>query len=154
MSDVINPSVAAVMEEIRVREQEIAALREALAVLQSDRQPLVHLTIGHGGQFAISNVFQPVGGNGEGTNHVGVGLAVPPSSPPVATFIVNNGLSSRESTARVLQLFDRRRPRSIDEVAGLAGVTTRHIAVGVLTRHGYLKAKGNGYVRTAKVYTP
>lgn len=144
MSDVTNPSVAAVMEEIRVREQEIAALREALAVLQSDRQPLVHLTMGGNGQFAISNVFRPVGGNGEGTAHVGLAVATP-AAP---------GLTSRESTARVLQLFDRRRARSIDEVAGLAGVSTRHIAVGVLIRHGYLKKKRDGFVRTGKPYTP
>lgn len=142
MSDVmnLNPSIAAVTEEIRLREQELEALRAALIVLQSDRQPLVHLTTGHNGQFAISNVFPSVNGNG----------AEDVALPDVSAASAN----SRTSTARLLKLFDRRRARSLEDVAARAGVTTRHIAVGVLTRHGYLKSKGDGYVRTAKVYTP
>lgn len=142
MSDVMNSSAIAVSEEIRQREHELEALRAALVVLQSDRQPLVHLTTGGDGQFAISNVFvHKTNGNGE--------VVLTPAPSAAAAPAVN----SRVSTARLLKLFDRRHARSIEDVAARAGVSTRHIAVGVLTRHGYLKKKGDGYVRTAKDYT-
>jgi hypothetical protein len=147
MSDV-NPSIAAVTEEIRVREQELEALRTALTVLQSDRQPLVHITTGRAGEFAISNVFHPPG---DAVANNGGGSVAPADVPSPRKA---PRLSSRDSTARLLGYFDRQNPRSLEDVATRAGVSTRHIASGVLMRHGYLKKKGSGYVRTAKVYEP
>jgi hypothetical protein len=147
MSDV-NPSIAAVTEEIRVREQELEALRAALTVLQSDRQPLVQILTGRDGQFAVNHVFQ---NNGDDRSVIVMPDTVAPADVPSRKAL---GLSSRESTARLLGYFDRQNPRSLEEVATRAGVSTRHIAIGVLMRHGYLKKKGSGYVRTAKVYEP
>jgi len=160
MSDV-NPSIAAVTEEIRAREQELEALRAALAVLQSDRQPLVHITTGNSGQLAISNIFvhHP---NGNEADAAAVALefiqrgqraqaAVDQALPARKK---KSAHESRASTAHLLTHFDRKQARSIEDVATRAGVSTREIAIGVLKRHGYLKKKGDGYVRTAKVYTP
>jgi len=141
MSDVI----AAMTEEIRVREQELETLRNALTMLQSDRQRLVQIVTGRDGRLAISNVFQPPADNGNDESIL---------ADAVAALDPKKGNSSRESTARLLTYFDRRIPRSLEQVAKLADISTRRIAIGVLTKHGYLKAKGDGYVRTAKEYTP
>lgn len=53
-------------------------------------------------------------------------------------------LKRRTATATFLSHFDAETPRE-----GGAGR-----GVGTLIRHGYLKKKGDGYIRTAKVYEP
>jgi hypothetical protein len=135
-------SVAALQEEIRVREQELETLRKALEVLQSDRQPQVHIARGRNGQLAISNVFA----SSNGTVEVTAVEETPSAAMSMA--------SRRQRTASMLEFFDRKTPRSIEEVAKEVGISTRHIAAGALTHRGYLKKKGDGYVRTAKVFTP
>lgn len=136
-----NPSIAAVTREIEIRTQELEALKNALTVLQSDRQSHVHIVAGRDGQFAISNIFTPPNGHGA----VEITAVQEPAAAPEE--------NPRERTARLLKLFDRRTSRSLEDVAAEAKLATRNIAVGILMKHGYLKAKGKGYVRTAKTYT-
>lgn len=51
----------------------------------------------------------------------------------------------RQLTAELLATFDREDPHTL---------TDRPHRVGVLVQHGYLKAKGDGHVRTAKPFEP
>lgn len=50
----------------------------------------------------------------------------------------------RKRTAALLDSLDREEPRHIENPR----------RVSVLLQHGYIKSKGNGYVRTAKTFTP
>ena len=135
-----NPSRDAVAQEIAVREKELETLREALKVLDSKRESHVHIMAGQQGQLAISNIFVPPNGHG--------------AVSITAVQEADKDESPRHGTARILALFDRRGSKSLEEVATAAGVPTRRIAIGVLMKHGYLRKKGHGYVRTAKAYTP
>jgi len=58
--------------------------------------------------------------------------------------------TKREATLRFLAGFDRTDAKSIADVVASTGDNS---AVGPLVTHGYLKAKGDGYVRTAKEFT-
>jgi len=55
-------------------------------------------------------------------------------------------------TAAKLALFDRRVPVSTADLRKVAGGGVQQIGLGVLVRHGYLKKKRGGYIRTAKPY--
>jgi hypothetical protein len=138
-----NPAVAALEEEIRIRELELTHLRGALEVLKSDRQPVVHVAVGSKGQLAISNVF--VHPNGHGA--VELAVEEPPTERPSAA-------SRRARTASILGFFDRKTARTIQDVAAEVGISSSRIAAGALTHRGYLKKKGDGYVRTAKEFIP
>lgn len=52
----------------------------------------------------------------------------------------------RKFTEKFLAKFDTTEPRMVE---GL-----KQGGAGTLVRHGYLKAKGDGYIRTAKEFTP
>lgn len=84
-------------------------------------------------------VHVPVNGNGSASE---------------ATVAPSRRNTSRSATAQILAQFDRRQVRTLEEAAGAAKVSTRQIALGVLIRHGYLKRKGDGLIRTAKVFKP
>jgi len=51
----------------------------------------------------------------------------------------------RQATAELLAQFDRKTPHRPDGNLGRLGI-------GMAIRHGYLKKKGDGYVRTAKAF--
>jgi hypothetical protein len=52
--------------------------------------------------------------------------------------------STRQQAAQLLARFDLKEPRSAGE---------GKMQIGALTRHGYLRKKGDGYVRTTKAFT-
>jgi hypothetical protein len=64
--------------------------------------------------------------------------------------VVQEKASAPTSTAAKLALFDHKVPRSPKDLRNQGFVTD--IAVGPLVYHGYLRKKGDGYIRTAKQY--
>jgi len=126
MSD-SNPSALSLQAEIHQREEELTALRVAFGILQKNTN--------NGGAAAVTpgppaSTLEPP----------------PPGKRKTPTAV------SRASTKRLLGFFDRRRARSLEQVATRAKVSPRHIAVGVLLKHAYLKRKGEGFVRTSKEF--
>lgn len=61
-------------------------------------------------------------------------------------------LAQRERTAKVLDAFDVKRPRSAAEVQQALGIDSRTMGIAPLLHHRYLKKKRGGLVRTAKTY--
>ncbi len=55
----------------------------------------------------------------------------------------------RQYSAELLTRFDRTEPRGSTVLSG-----TDVVKIGPLTRRGYLKRKGDGWVRTSKEYVP
>lgn len=149
-----NPSVAAVMAEIETRMKELDALRAALRVLQ-DNRPRKFEVVMNNGMTAVTQTYDPaelipagtLGDNGNAT----IATFAPPSPLDITQSKRNR---ARETTSRVLDAFDRKEMRTLEEAAERSHVPTRNVAVGVLIRHGYLKRKGLGFLRTAKPYTP
>jgi len=70
---------------------------------------------------------------------------VPLDTPPAAP---GAPMSRAVDTAAVLALFHRHRPIRNGELGG------NQNRIAVLVRHGYIKRKGDGYVRTAKEWKP
>jgi len=77
------------------------------------------------------------------------GMTVKPASPrearpkAKARGISRERVERRTATAAILELFDREEPRRAPvKVPGL----------GALVRRGYLKQRGDGYIRTAKPF--
>jgi hypothetical protein len=156
MTEIANSTLAKLAEEIRVRETELVALRTAFDVLQSDRDPHVRVMVTTTGQISITNVFDANGAlaagdiinvgadNGNG-NHGDSNVA-----PDTTAWESIAPLSSRQRSAELLKKFSRRRPRDAASAAAAMGIDNVATAgLGMLVRHGYLKRKGTGYVRTA-----
>ena len=132
--------VAAAIREIHAQ---LAPLQTALDILNG-RSAATNVSVRvvaatpNGPAQTEVTVEVPMNGNGQST----VPTPVPP--PPQ---------TSRQRTARMLEAFDRRSPRTAADIANELGLTVRDMAIGVLLRHGYLKAKKDGYVRTKKEFT-
>jgi hypothetical protein len=60
--------------------------------------------------------------------------------------------AQRARVAGVLAAFSTDTPRPLAEVAQAQGVRAIQLGIGALVRRRYLRAKGDGYVRTAKPY--
>lgn len=122
--------VIALSQEIARREKELAVLKAARDLMMLDT---AEMTVTVSGGDSASN------GDGKGNGHVSHVQATPT-------------LTGRERTARLLEEFDRREVASLEAAAARAGIMTRNAGIGVLVRHGYLKRKGGGYVRTGKAF--
>lgn len=131
--------VAAAIREIHAQ---LAPLQTALDILNGRSIAtnvsvrVVAATPNEAAQTEVT-VQVPMNGNGQGTAPAPV---LPPQTP-------------RQRTARMLEAFDRRSPRVVEDIAKDLGITVRDMAIGVLMRHGYLKRKGVGLVRTKKEFT-
>jgi len=110
--------------EIDRREKELAVLRAA--------RDLLSLSEGASVTVAVAS---------ESSNSNGNGASAP-----------SKRNSGREGTARLLKQFDRKEVATIEAAAHRAGMTVRQAGIGVLVRHGYLRPKRGGYVRTAKEF--
>lgn len=84
--------------------------------------------------------------NGAGPDHVApepTGVLGEPALPP----------TRREKTAAILAVFSRTDPIDASLLKARTGFDAQTAGIGVLVRHGYLKAKGAGYVLTGKRFT-
>ena len=135
MSEPNNRTIAidALNAEIQERTRELDTLHAALVILQADPNDIT--------------ITAAASSNGDGTHQ-----ATP--SPPEVLVVEPRIFGRREMTAKLLAEFDRHEVASLEAATKRAGITVRQAGVGVLVRHGYLKAKGGGYVRTAKTFIP
>jgi hypothetical protein len=90
----------------------------------------------------VAAVVGPVNGNGAAAPAAGT------PKPGKKAQAKARAAEKGQSSALFLAGFDRRKSLTLDEVRAATGQMGRNI--GVLIRHGYLKRKGDGYVRTAK----
>jgi hypothetical protein len=61
-------------------------------------------------------------------------------------------LAQRARTLQALDAFSTKKPSAPEAIAQALGIDPKTIGIGPLRAHGYLKKKGDGYVRTAKAY--
>jgi len=77
---------------------------------------------------------------------------------PVTTLLLpshnhaNSKPSPRERTALFLNQFDRTTPRELAEARARAQDQTLGRNIGILLKSGYLKRRGDGYIRTGKAF--
>jgi len=147
MTALANPSIAALSEEIDRRQQELDALRHALTVLQSDQAPKIQVVMSNGEAVAITHMF-----DARPTVN-GVPIGEPPAIPTNGNGHGPVLKTGRVFTKHVLEHFDRHTPYSLEDIARRIGIQRIRVGIGALTRYGYVKKSGDGYLRTAKRFT-
>lgn len=127
--------------DIQARQAKIVALEEMMAKIEETMTGAVASLFTKGNGAAVPAAYYP---EPTASRHAITGRV-----PGKKAAAKAKASASGQSSAAFLAGFDRQKARSLDEVRTATGQMGRNI--GVLIRHGYLKRKGDGYVRTAKV---